>query len=50
MCQLKGSTVREFLSCGTHPKQERQEVDSQENITLVTGKTILIEIMEHNSE
>ena len=34
-CQLKSSTVRELLSCGTHPKQEIHEVDSQENITLL---------------
>ena len=38
MCQLKGWTVREYLSCGTHPKQDRQEVDSQENITLLKRK------------
>ena len=38
MCQLKGSIDTEFLLCGTHPKQERQEVDSQEIITLLKGK------------
>ena len=30
----KNSTVREILSFGTHSKQERQELDKQENITL----------------
>ena len=38
VCQLKGSTVREFLLCETHPKQDRQEVDNQENITLLKRK------------
>ena len=36
--QLKGSTVSEYLSYGTHSKQDRQEVDSQENITLLKRK------------
>ena len=38
MCQLKGSTAHEFLSCGTRQKQEREEVDSQENINRLERK------------
>ena len=40
MCQLKGLTVREFLSCGAHPNQERQEVHvvSQEKLTFFKRK------------
>ena len=35
---IKNSTVREILSFGTHPEQERQEVDKQENITHLKRK------------
>ena len=42
MCQLKGSTVLEILTCGTHPKQERQDIDRLENMTILNKKNIFL--------